>query len=89
MAAQLCARVFQQRRPFRCAQTVELFRCFAQGRPEAANAKAGKDCLDLVHDPRLVSDQVPPLSVRPLASSSSAVGDRNHAAMALLTAQPA
>jgi hypothetical protein len=50
MAAQLRARVLQQRRPFRCAQTVEFFRCFAQGRPESANAKAGKDGLDLASE---------------------------------------
>src|SRR6516165_3509983 len=89
MAAQLRARVLQQRRPFRCAQTVELFRCFAQGRPESANAKAGKDGLDLVHDPRLVSDQVPPLAVRPLCVLLFGRRDRRHAAMALLAAQPA
>jgi hypothetical protein len=62
---------------------------FAQGRPESANAKAGKDSLDLVDDPRLVSDQVPPLAVRPLCVFLLGRRDRRHAAMALLAAQPA
>ena len=43
----------------------------------------------MVHDPRLVSDQVPPLAVRPLCVFLLGRRDRRHAAMALLAAQPA
>jgi hypothetical protein len=43
----------------------------------------------LVHDPRLFSDQVPPLAVRPFCIFLLGRRDRHHAAMALLAAQRA
>jgi hypothetical protein len=43
--------------------------------PPGGNAsQSGKDGPNLVHDPPLFGDQVPPLAVRPLARSSSAIG---------------
>ena len=89
MAAQLRARVLQQWRPFRRPQTIELFRGLAQGRLEAANAKAGEDRLHLVRDPRPLGDQILPLAVRPPCILFLGGWDRRHAAMALLAAQPA
>src|SRR5262249_15618900 len=65
------------------------FPLLCAGSAEGANAKASKDGLDLVHDPRLVSDQVPSLAVRPLCVFLLGRRDRHHAAMALLAAQPA
>ena len=43
----------------------------------------------MVHDPRLLSDQVAPLAVRPSCVLLLNRWDRHHAAMALLAAQPA
>src|SRR3974377_276519 len=75
--------------PFRGAQAFELLLGFAQSRPEGANAEALKDGLYLVHDPRLLGDKVLPLSVRPPRVLLFDGWDRDHAAMALLLAQPA
>ena len=43
----------------------------------------------MVHDPRLLSDQVAPLAVRPSCVLLLGRWDRHHAARALLAAQPA
>src|SRR6266404_8286367 len=89
MAAQLRARVLRQRRSLRRAQTFELFFDLAQCRPEGANAEASEDSFDLIYDPRLLSDQVSPLAVRPPCVLLLDRRNRHHAAMALLAAQPA
>ena len=86
---QLRTRVLQQWRSFRCTQIGDLFRGFAQGRPKGANAKAGKDGLDLVHDPRLFGDQVAPFAVRPPSVFFFGRRHCHHATMALLAAQAA
>ena len=89
MAAQFRARVLRQRRPFRRAQPVELFRRLAQGWPEAADAEASEMAFIWFT-----------IRVRSVTRfSRSRFGrlrvlffdrrDRRHAAMALLAAQPA
>src|SRR5262245_35447792 len=61
----------------------------AQARLKAADAKTREDRLDLVHDPRLLGDQVPALAVWPSCVLLLDRRDRHHAAMAPLAAQPA
>src|SRR5215469_17879567 len=67
----------------------ELLLCLAQFRPKTANAEADEDCLDLVHDPRLLGDEVVPLTVWPFGILFFSHWDRDHAAVSLLAAQPA
>src|SRR6478736_4415260 len=88
MAAQFRKRVLWQRRAFRRAQIFELFRNLAHGRPQRANAEAGKYRLDLVDNPRLLSDQILALAVRSPRVLLLDRRDRHHAAMARLAAQP-
>src|SRR5205809_3193048 len=88
MAAQFRARVLRQRSPFRCTQAFELVLGFAQHRLEGANAEAREDGLHLVHQPRLLSDQILPLTVRTPGVLLLDRRDRYHAAMPLLAAQP-
>src|SRR5262249_31398992 len=61
----------------------------AQARLKAADAETREDRLDLVHDPRLLGDQVPALAVWPSCVLLLDRRDRHHAAMAPLAAQPA
>src|ERR1700758_3782036 len=89
MAAQFRKRVLWQRRAFRRAQSFELFCNLARGRPQRANAEAGKYRLDLVDNPRLLSDQSLALAVRSPRILLLDRRDRHHAAMAPLAAQPA
>src|SRR5438552_5371159 len=88
MAAQFRARVLRQRSPFRCTQAFELVLGFAQHRLEGANAEARADGLHLVHQPRLLSDQILPLTVRTPGVLLLERRDRYYAAMPLLAAQP-
>src|SRR5947207_8438288 len=88
MAAQFRARVLRQRSPFRCTQAFELVLGFAQHRLEGANAEAREDGLHLVHQPRLLSDQILPLTVRTPGVLLLDPRDRYHAAMPLLGNQP-
>src|ERR1700745_1314318 len=89
MAAQFRKRVLWQWRAFRRAQIFELFRDLAHGRPQSANAEAGKYRLHLVDNPRLLSNQILALAVRSPRVLLRDRRDRHHAAMALLAAQPA
>src|SRR5215471_9330759 len=89
MTAQLRPRVRRQRSPFRGAQAFELCLGLVQGRPQGTNAEARKDSLHLVYNARLLSDKIVPLAVRPPRVLLFDRGDRYHAAMALLAAQPA
>src|SRR5262245_21479225 len=88
MTAQLRARVVRQPHPFRRAQSFEIVLGLAQARLKAADAETREDCLDLVHDPRLLGDQVPALAVWPSCVLLLDRRDRHHAAMAPLAAQP-
>src|SRR6516164_11231920 len=89
MAAQFRKRVRWQRRAFRRAQIFEPFGKLAHGRAQGAKAEAGKYRLDLVDDPRLLSDQILALTVRSPRVLLLDRRDRHHAAMALFAAQPA
>src|SRR5260370_12620964 len=89
MTAQFRKRVLWQRRAFRRAQIFEPFGKLAHGRAQSANAEAGKYRLDLVDNPRLLSDQILALAVRSPRGLLLDRRDRHHAAMALLAAQPA
>src|ERR1700746_3908726 len=89
MAAQFRKRVLWQRRAFRRPQIFELFRNLAHGRAQSANAEAGKYRLDLVDNPRLLSDQILALAVRSPRVLLLDRWDRHHAAMARLAPQPA
>src|SRR5246500_3078282 len=89
MAAQFRKRVLWQRRAFRRAYIFERFRNLAHGRPQRANAEAGKYRLQLVGNPRLFSDQILALAVRSPRVLLLDRRDRYHAAMARLAAQPA
>src|SRR6516225_7164420 len=89
MAAQFRKRVLWQRRAFGRAQIFEPFHKLALGRAHSANAEAGKYCLDLVDNPRLLSDQTLALAVRSPRVLLLDRRDRDHAAMAPLAAQPA
>src|SRR3982075_2998262 len=89
MTAQFRKRVLWQRRAFRRAQIFEAFGKLAHGRAQSANAEAGKYRLDLVDNPRLLSDQILALAVRSPPLPPPDGRDRHHAAMALLAAQPA
>src|SRR5712664_653982 len=64
MTAQFRKRVLWQRRAFRRAQIFEPFGKLAHGRAQSAKAEAGKYRLDLVDNPRLLSDQILALTVR-------------------------
>src|SRR6266849_4986700 len=64
MTAQFRKRVLWQRRAFRRAQIFEPFGKLAHGRAQSAKAEAGKYRLDLVDNPRLLSDQILTLTVR-------------------------
>src|SRR5207247_10666690 len=88
MAAQFRARVLRERSPVRCTRAFELVLGFAQHRLEGANAEAREDGLHLVHQPRLLSDQILPLTVRTPGVLLLDRRDRYHAAMPLLAAQP-
>src|SRR6478672_10743190 len=88
MTAQLRKRVLWQWRAFRRAQIFEPFGKLAHGRAQAANAEAGKYRLDLVDNPRLLSDQILALAVRSPRVLLLDRRDRHHAAMARLAAQP-
>ena len=63
MTAQFRKRVLWQRRAFGRAQLFEPFGKLAHGRAQIANAEAGKYRLDLVDNPRLLSDQTLALAV--------------------------
>src|SRR5215475_8315443 len=89
MTAQLRARGVRQPHPFRRAQSFEILLGLAQARLKAADAETREDRLDLVHDPRLLGDQVPALAVWPSCVLLLDRRDRHHAAMAPLAAQPA
>ena len=67
----------------------ELLLGLAQFRPKTANAEAGEDRLDLVHDPRLLGDEAVPLTVWPFGILLFSRWDRDHTAVTLLAAQPA
>jgi hypothetical protein len=54
----------------------------ARFRPKTANAEADEDRLDLVHDPRLLDNEIVSLAVRPLGFGR---WDRHHAAVTLQT----
>jgi hypothetical protein len=80
------ARVLRQWCPLRGAHTFEPFRDLALGRSQSANAEACENRLHLVHHPRLLSDQILPLTVR---SPRVLLFDRRdclHAAMTPLAA---
>src|ERR1700741_4468332 len=89
MAAQFRKRVLWQWRAFRRAQIFELFCNLAHGRPQTANAEAGKYRLHLVDNPRWLSNQILALAVRSPRILLLDRRDRHHAAMAPLAAQPA
>src|SRR6266704_224493 len=89
MAAQFRARVLRQRSPFRRAEASEPFLGLAQGRPEGENAEAREDGLHLVHDPGLFADKILSFPAWPPRILLLNRRDRDHAAMALLAAQPA
>src|ERR1700756_1730036 len=88
MAAQFRKRVLWQRRAFRRAYIFERFRNLAHGRPQRANAEAGKYRLDLVGNPRLLSDQILALTVRSPRVLLLDRPDHHHAPMALFAPQP-
>src|ERR1700746_2885843 len=88
MAAQFRKRVLGQRRASRRAKIFEPFGKLAHGRAQSAKAEAGKYRLDLVDNPRLLSDQILALAVRSPRVLLLDRRDRHHAAMALLSAQP-
>src|SRR5246500_4990867 len=88
MTAQFPKRVLWQRRAFSRAQIFEPLRKLALGRAQSAKAEAGKYRLDLVDNPRLLSDQILALAVRSPRVLLLDRRDRHHAAMALLSAQP-
>src|ERR1700740_602667 len=89
MAAQFRKRVLRQRRAFRRAQMFELFGNLARGRPQSAKAEASEYRLDLVDNPRLLSDQILAFAVRSPRVLLLDRRDRHHAAVALFAAQPA
>src|SRR5258707_13545519 len=89
MTAQFRKRVLWQRRAFRRAQIFEPFGKLAHGRAQSAKAEAGKYRLDLVDNPRLLSDQILALTVRSPRVFLLDRRDCHHAAMARLAAQPA
>src|SRR6201997_614705 len=89
MTAQFPKRVLWQRRAFSRAQICEPLRKLALGRAHSANAEAGKYRLDLVDNPRLLSDQTLALAVWSPRILLLDRRDRHHAAMALLAPQPA
>src|ERR1700747_1918275 len=89
MTARFPKRVLWQRRAVRRAQIFEPFGKLALGRAQSANAEAGKHCLDLVDDPRLLSHHSLALTVRSPRVLLLDRRDRHHAAMALFAAQPA
>jgi len=64
MTAQFRKRVLWQRRAFRRAQIFEPSASLRNGRAQSAKAEAGKYRLDLVDNPRLLSDQILALTVR-------------------------
>ena len=69
-------------------QLFELSLGFAQFQPKPTNAKSGEDRLDLVSDPGLLGDEAVSLAVRPFRILLFDRGDRDHAAVTLLAAQP-
>jgi hypothetical protein len=71
------------------AQISELLLGLAQFRPKTANAEADEDRLDLVHDARLLGDEIVSLAVRPFGIFLFDRRDRDHVAVTLLAAQPA
>src|SRR5260370_22085168 len=85
MTAQFRKRVLWQRRAFRRAQIFEPFGKLAHGRAQSANAEAGKYRLDLVDNPRFLSDQLLALPVRSPSVLLLERRDRYHVAMALLS----
>src|SRR5258707_12929211 len=89
MTAQFRKRVLWQRRAFRRAQIFEPFGKLAHGRAQSANVEAGKYRLDLVDNPRFLSNQILALAVRSPRVLLIDRRDRHHAALALLTAQRA
>src|ERR1700737_3585594 len=89
MTAQLRKRVLWQWRAFRRAQIFKPFGRLAHGRAQIPNAEPDKYRLDLVDNPRLLSDQILALAVRSPRVLLLDRRDRHHAAMALLAAQPA
>src|SRR6202022_1954165 len=89
MTAQLRKRVLWQWRAFRRAQIFKPFGRLAHGRAQIPNAEPDKYRLDLVDNPRLLSDQILALAVRSPRVLLLDRTDRHHAAIALLAAQPA
>ncbi|MES0151748.1 hypothetical protein NKJ95_32050 [Mesorhizobium sp. M0012] len=88
-AVELGAGVVRQRRSLRRSDALQPVRRLAQAQPEAADAEAGEDRLDMVDNPGLLADQGPPLAVRPPRVLLFECRDRRHGAMAFLAAQPA
>src|SRR6266566_4624241 len=70
-------------------EAFEPFLGLAQGRPEGENAEAREDGLHLVHDPGLFADKILSFPAWPPRILLLNRRDRDHAAMALLAAQPA
>src|SRR5208282_1541261 len=89
LAPQLGQGVGRHRLSLRRAQLLEPLRGRAQGRLEAADAKARERALDPVADPRAVADEVLALTARPLGVLLYTARDRRHAAVFPLAAQPA
>jgi len=54
-------------------------------RPKTANAEADEDRLDLVHDPRLLDNEIVSLAVRPFGILLFSRWDRHRAAVTLQT----
>src|SRR5260221_3303004 len=89
MTAQFRKRVLWQRRAFRRAQIFEPFGKLAHGRAQSAKAEAGKYRLDLVDNPRLLSDRILTLTVRSPRVLLLDRRDSHHAPLALFPRQPA
>ena len=88
VAPQLSLRVRRHGSTLRRAQSFQLLQGFGEGRPESANSETGETSLHSVDDARLLLDQALALAARPLGVLIFDGGNRSHAAVLRLTAQP-